>query len=284
MDSNTLNLILAIANSIMAIGAILSLIFIGSQVVQVKKQISSAKQEFITQNNRQSMERAINLSRYYQEEIIPLQTILFNVFERVGIAQELKVLDEKKMVKFDYEELSQLASDELKERYFKKLKSKEVADAFRDFQHTLCQRDNMNIQVECKESFDDEKKAIIEETIIKEVSKTSSIQDINSFNAVIIDLLNKLEYFSMNFACNIADEEVLYHSLQQTYRSTVKYLYIKIAHTNRNLLSKYFVQTIHLYNIWNNKYISNSEKVANQSNIQKDELYAIRKFDCKTEN
>jgi len=67
------------------------------------------------------------------------------------------------------------------------------------------------------------------------------------FNSV----LNKLEYFSMSFISGIADEEVVYQSLHQSFFTIVSFFYPSICLFNsKGGKDKYYTNLIELYNIW----------------------------------
>lgn len=259
MDSETLNFILAIANSIMALGAIGSLIFVGCQVLQVKKQIIETRKEFMSQNNRNSMERAVDLARYYQEEIVPLLRIVTCVFNKVHLTENLNIIDETKMIKFDSKEMKAIVSNDLITKFEKTFDSDALGTAYKDHLTSISSANKIKIDVESNDTLDEESQEMITQAIFKEDLDGTAKQDIVSFQTTINDLLNKVEYFSMNFSCNIACEDVLYQSLHQSFRSIMKLLYIRISKINNDPLDKYFTHTISLYNTWNDKYFQKTE-------------------------
>lgn len=64
-------------------------------------------------------------------------------------------------------------------------------------------------------------------------------------------VMNKLEYFAMNFSSGLADEEVVYQSLHQSYLSVVAFLYPAICKANVDSgQEKFYTSIIKLYNIW----------------------------------
>ena len=68
-------------------------------------------------------------------------------------------------------------------------------------------------------------------------------------------VLNKLEWFSMNFNLGLADENVVYQSLHQVFLSSVKLLHYEISDRNRDgLKDKYFCNIIDLYKRWSERY------------------------------
>ena len=79
------------------------------------------------------------------------------------------------------------------------------------------------------------------------------------------DILNSLEYFAMNFNTGVADETVVYESLNQTYILVVKYLYRTIAKLNKRAApTKYYTNVIDLFKKWSARFENNvlkSEKI-----------------------
>ena len=73
------------------------------------------------------------------------------------------------------------------------------------------------------------------------------------YKGKIDDVLNSLEAFSMAFVQNVADEEVVYQSLHQSYIKIVKLLYFRIAYANNKPSDKYYTNIIELYKRWRKK-------------------------------
>lgn len=64
-------------------------------------------------------------------------------------------------------------------------------------------------------------------------------------------VVNKLEYFSMNFMCGIADESIVYQSLHQSFFGVISFFYPKICSANSGTgKDKYYTNLINLYNLW----------------------------------
>lgn len=70
------------------------------------------------------------------------------------------------------------------------------------------------------------------------------------FGDTISHLLNTLEWFSMNCRYGLADEEVLYQSIHQTFLSTVWMLYYYISKNNTKNEDKFYTNTIWLFQKW----------------------------------
>ena len=79
-------------------------------------------------------------------------------------------------------------------------------------------------------------------------------------NNIVMETLNNLEFFSMNFNYNIADESVVYQSLHKTFLEVVYLLYYNIAVNNEPGDKKLFTNIIELYNLWQKK----SEETKNE--------------------
>ena len=89
------------------------------------------------------------------------------------------------------------------------------------------------------------------------------------FEDVLYDVLNKLEWISMHFTNDIADEEVVYQSLHQVYLRIVKLLYPKISMMNKDgAKDKYYCNIIRLYANWAEIYKLSKEKEIRQIETQ----------------
>ncbi|MBQ9425684.1 MAG: DUF4760 domain-containing protein [Erysipelotrichaceae bacterium] len=94
----------------------------------------------------------------------------------------------------------------------------------------------------------------------------------------LIGMLNKLEYFSMTFNTNLADEEVVYPSLHQSFLKTVKYLYPHICYLNSGETSdKYYTHIIELYNLWKDRYVEDVK-----TNMEKEESLRNKTVNTKS--
>ena len=82
------------------------------------------------------------------------------------------------------------------------------------------------------------------------------------FSEEKIKILNLLEYLSMNFSNGIADDNVVYQSLHQTFLGFGQYMYFDIAFMNTRPTDKFYVNFTTLFNQWNKRYVQkcNEEK------------------------
>jgi hypothetical protein len=78
--------------------------------------------------------------------------------------------------------------------------------------------------------------------------------------------MNAIEAFAINFMKGVADEEIAYSSVGQTYCNSVKSSYFQYsALRSKSLQSLPFQNTVDLYNVWSSR--SNKNKV--KENMQK---------------
>lgn len=76
---------------------------------------------------------------------------------------------------------------------------------------------------------------------------------IMKFADMCSDILNTLEYFSMNFIQKLAKRDIIYQPVHYMFFEMMDILYIKIALNNRTENDKYFSHAIQLYNLWAKK-------------------------------
>lgn len=75
----------------------------------------------------------------------------------------------------------------------------------------------------------------------------------NDFMQDVTRLMNQLEWFSMNCQYGIADEELIYQSIHQTFLTTVLLVYPLICQANENNADKHFTNMIWLFTKWRNR-------------------------------
>ena len=90
--------------------------------------------------------------------------------------------------------------------------------------------------------------------------------------------LNSMEAFSVYFIKEVADEEIAFSSVGQTFTQSVESLYFDIA-SCRNKESKSFQNLIKLYGIWKNKI--SKEKLENDKIDLSKQLDAIESVSIK---
>lgn len=263
----------SLAQFIPNIVSLLSLIFIAYQV-------HIAVKDYKITNERLRKEKAIELAKYYESEILPLTTIVGSVFNHIGINDLTSNINERDMKDFDMDELLSTTSESIRSEYEKILKSEECKKAYKYmcYLNGASEKDSIEVSVKIEEK----DKCNLGDKDLQRVIKSSldhiyDIRDDFSFNSVITNTLNKLEFFAMNFNYNIADEKVVYQSLHQTYRGVVKLLYIRISTANKDSKDKYFTNIIDLFSLWNTRYLKylENERAAKKRSIHKGEKLKI---------
>lgn len=79
----------------------------------------------------------------------------------------------------------------------------------------------------------------------------------------ITESLNHLEYLCMYFTTKLADEEIVYPSLHQSFISVVRMLAITISNMNKKQSDKYYCNIIEVYGLWKDRYVSACNLEAN---------------------
>jgi len=157
------------------------------------------------ENNCDKINTALQMARYYMEEIIP--------------------------------ELSRISS-EIK-------RNKDV--------------DNIINRIKAQQA-----KLFTQEEISSIFDKEADREKLKEFFSTFVhhDLCNKLEYFSMAFIQNVADDDVVYQSLHQTFLYIVLMLYFPIANENTYLKEheKRFSNLRQLFLRWNERQYNEGEE------------------------
>ena len=194
--------------------------------------------------NIDRIQKAIDLAEYYKNNILDKYSIISFVFKESGLKEIINKIDKDKIHIFDYDELNKLLS----ENYMKQIEQirrsskfiKSVIEADKIFGLDLNMNRYTSISIDNETQ---EKKIVIDGTVI--MTKFMS--------NIVTETLNNLEFFAMHFSHEIADESVVYQSLHQTYLEIIYDLYYNIAIQNQFKKSKYYTNTIELYEKWNTK-------------------------------
>lgn len=162
--------------------------------------------EFARKNRRARAEKAIELAKEFEKDIIPLINEMTGVFNSLSFYKKIKDLYMHDGLFFDREELRTIFSDNEINEYVEFCRKSTLGE--NPISILICQ----------------------------------------------VQILNKLEAFSMAFNHKVADESVVYQSLHQMFFTTVKTLYIKIAIVNEYEKDKYYTNIIKLFNDWDKRY------------------------------
>lgn len=188
--------------------------------------------------DKAKVQKAIDLAYFFKNEVINKFTKIYYIYDECGIVKILDEIDKNKQIKFEYNELKSLLSKEqlkiLKEINGTEKFKKALTDHYKNL-------DPSNIAT-CFLGSDN--KAV---KFIPALSVLSS-----QFNSLLNDVLNNLEYFSMHFIHNTADESVIYQSVHNSYITIVRCFYYDICMNNDGSAEeKLYTKTIELFNQWN---------------------------------
>ena len=225
------------------------------------------------QKDRSRKEAACNLAKYYANNIIDKYTDITIVFETAGIMEIIRnTFPLDALNDFDKEELESLL----------KRKDTTVAD-FEAKLRNLNPMSVLNARMSRACSPEDRNMTFTSYTKVGEDGKTELINGtylLMDFEQEVSGLLNELEWFAMNCKYGLADEELMYQSLHQTFISTVWMLYFYISYRNENNEDKLFTNLVWLFVEWRDRLSkikrekeSEREKYLQKANSVKAKVY-----------
>lgn len=196
------------------------------------------------QRERSRKEAACKLAAHYADVILEKDAFISSVYRTMGLDEYIhKTINMNDMAEFDREELEAILKKQGIEldAFMKKLYT---IDPFVILQNSMLR----------ERSAADRCTTYSEYIVVNEQTGERRIKNetylVSDFYQEIIDLLNQLEWFGMNFQYGLADEELLYQSLHQTFLSTVWRLYPWISSNNVNNEDKTYTNVIWLFDIW----------------------------------
>ena len=205
------------------------------------------------------IQKAIDLSEYYKDNILSKYLPLIYVFEKSKILDIIKCIKKKDIRNFDKSELDSLLNQNQLDEIKNLRKSEAFFKAVVEAEYIY----GMDLNLEKYTNITRGEKG---EVIKIEFNNDAIIRKFMSSQLTVV--LNNMEYFAMNFTHKTADESVVYQSLHQTYTEIVYILYYNIAISNMDS-SKYYTNVIELYNIWHDRCLQKQnesvEKVRKQS-------------------
>lgn len=213
------------------------------------------KKDYKLKNEKEERAKAIELSKFYADNLINNINYLFYIFSESGIDTKLKHLKFTQLKEFDQQELFDL----IEENSLREIKTK-----LNNIDPDILAKANLSfVGKYSKESIVEhstflslESEAQVAADSIKKTHKPTSsnvvfhLKYYTEFNNIMVSTLNSLEYFCMSFNNGIADEETIYQSLHQSFLGIVKLLYFKIADINLTGKDKYYTNIISLFNKW----------------------------------
>ena len=279
--------IIELAISIIAtIGTIIGLILVAKQLKDGREQIKLNTKALEISNKSlevnlqyQQREKAVELSKYF-EEILDTNTLIIELLSLTSLKEKIQKLELNNIEKnlfndFDIEELKDIFPDydrnKTEYNYYElinKIPLEKMINAYQFFRPDkyydeiqLCSSRNFipYSKLDMKNIKSDIEKNKLKGFNFKlSCLRKDIIADI--FSLLSINL-NKLEYFSMNFISDIAEDEIVYPSLHQVFFAYVEISYIYIASKNKaTIKDKYYTNIIKLYTKWKKRYLEELKK------------------------
>lgn len=230
---------------------IVSSIFVTSGVVIAVWQYYLSSRSTRTNLEIEQVQRAIDLSAYYKDNILKYAPAIEYVFKKTGVLDILNNLKLEQFNDFDKFELNELFTKDQVE-HLKGLQKTNL------FIQSIIEADTIYDLDLDYQIFDYHLNYQGSKTITEEedpfVLSIDQKQIIVAFMShLIADVLNNMEYFALHFSHKTADESVVYQSLHQSYFRLITYLYYYIAKQNENPSDKYYTNSIDLFKKWRNE-------------------------------
>ena len=230
---------------------IASVVMIIGVVIAVWQYVLTARCER-TKISNERVEKAVQLSEYYKNNILSKVSALRYVFKESGVADILGKIKPVDMVDFDSVELNdKLSAADIKE-LVRIMESEKLAKLIVYVDQVY----NLNLDVV---KYVD---VLEEEEGKKKISVNKEGVFRQFMSQIVNELLNNMEYFAMNFTHKVADESVVYQSLHQTYIEAVQLLYYDISKNNKPDGRQFYTNVVELYRTWYNKSRKKREVVA----------------------
>ena len=234
-------------NSIASLFVIASAVFVGFQ----SKVFFN---DYNKKHKKEEFENSFKLTQYYINNIIPQMSVILAVFKSIGVESILKNrLKNQVLSDFDKEEFQLI---------FEKTTIQDLCDMIKKTKLEVllpvlnidrsklpgCLECDYHEYLKCNNVVKNKKQD-------EERSESYRKLLVSRFFALFTDTKNEIEYFSMYFNSNLAEEEVIFDSLHQTFIDFVRMLYPFIAMHNTKSVHgrKYFSNTIELYKRWSLK-------------------------------
>lgn len=208
------------------------------------------------------VQKAIDLSEYYKDNILCNMTFINAVYEDLNILDILDSVRIEDMKEFDTAELNRIFKADQINKMANKLKSVDLIETVQRL----------------SEIYSTENNRFGRKIIVLHEGEVRSFQSVNKsrvyeefINNTVMETLNNLEYFALHFVYGTADKYVVYQSLHVTYLDIVRLLYYNIAMNNNTGEQKFYTNVIELFNIWK-RMAENQKQVevqASRSNIIK---------------
>ena len=239
---------------------IISSIFVVSGVIIAVWQYYLSSQSAKTDLEIIQVQRAIDLSEYYKDNILKYFPAIHYIFSQTEIAEIFENISIDKMKDFDSHELNKI----LTTAQIKKLQEIQYTDKF------------IKSVLEANDIYGLNLHFLSYETEVEEEGKKGKLVKINKNSLIIAFMsnllnavLNNLEFFALHFRHQTADESVVYQSLHQSYLEIIPYLYYYIAKQNTDSSNKLYTNVVWLFMEWKSKKeIQDSERSQKSLSVQ----------------
>lgn len=227
----------SLLQSIGAIATSFTLIFLAWQIKLQKKEMN-------TNLEYQKREKAIEMCKYYLYQ---------EYWKTLNITQKITMKDFTKTEFLSYfsedmlNKMSYLPRNFLIEDFFENSLNNQTK-----FFEIYTEFKKRNYRFYSKKEIEESEEKIKKERRLSNIKL--ELLGNNLFEKMITkneSVVNKLEYFSMNFISGIADESVVYQSLHQSFFGVLSFFYPQICLANDGTgKDKYYTNLINLYNLW----------------------------------
>ncbi len=227
---------------VVALSQIVSAVFVivGTVIAVWQYYLSSSKSLRELEISR--VEKAIELSNYYKDNILDRYSFVRFIFSACGIIELLEAKRKSCEIKeFDILELERLYTKEEIEK-FQNLKNDPV------FVETV-----LKASLSSNIGLGDPVEIVGCDGKIVKLHKNQKQVIVDFFNIYITQMLNNAEYFAMAFTHNIADESVIYQSIYPTFLEMCFVLYYYIAERSDPAKAKLYTNIAELYRVWRNR-------------------------------
>lgn len=249
----------------MSTSDILSLLLLITTVISV----GYAYKAYHHQRERAKKDAACALAKVYVDEILDKYSIVAEVLSKSGILSYVKETFPMDAIRdFTMREVLELAVQS--KANLKELSKKmDTFDHFSILNAFVCKTNSMAERNALSAAYSDRAD---DDTMIPKNEAYLKLR----FTDTVSALLNTLEWFSMNCRYGLADEEVLYQSLHQTFLSTVWMMYYYISMNNASNVDKYYTNVIWLFTAWKTRLGEESARYREEKSKAEEELRAAR--------
>lgn len=233
-------------------------VIIGTVIAVCQYYLSSSMQMKEVEFKR--VEKAIELSNYYKDNILDKYSVIKGVFDDCGITEMLKNKRKTCEIKeFDIIELNGLYSQEEINKFLNLDKDKEFIRSIVKIASVY----NLDLKGynKCVKNPEDGSKPVIE------ISANPNELCSDFFKTYVMQTLNNAEYFAMAFTHKTADESVIYQSIYPTYLEMCFVMYYFIASVSDPKVSKLYTNLAKLYCIWREREQKQKKDIDTQTRM-----------------